>query len=64
MAGAHPHYRSVRGTSPVNVAAIMEHSAVLLRYDDGSERFFIVEPDPNLRRLDPDAWEPGQRARR
>lgn len=34
-----------------------ENSAVDLRYSDGSEAFFILEPDPQLRRLDPDSWE-------
>jgi tetratricopeptide (TPR) repeat protein len=37
---------------------IAENSAVNLAYADGGEVFFIVEPDPGLRRLDPDSWEP------
>lgn len=37
---------------------VADNSAVDLVYDDGSEVFFIVEPDPRLRRLDSDSWEP------
>jgi cellulose synthase operon protein C len=32
--------------------------AVDLRYDDGEELFLIIEPDPNLRRLDNESLEP------
>lgn len=32
--------------------------AVDVRYGDGEEQFLIVEPDPNLRRLDDESWEP------
>lgn len=32
--------------------------AIDLRYDDGTELFFVVEPDEVLRKLDPESWEP------
>jgi cellulose synthase operon protein C len=32
--------------------------AVDLHYDDGEDVFFVIEPDPVLRRLDEDSWEP------
>jgi cellulose synthase operon protein C len=44
--------------SVYELASVEEHAAVRLRYEDGSQRFFIVEPDPALRRLDSDSWEP------
>ena len=32
--------------------------AVDLRYDDGEEVFFVIEPDASLRKLDEESWEP------
>ncbi len=32
--------------------------AVDLSYDDGSETFFVVEPDATLRQIDHESWEP------
>ncbi len=37
------------------------HAAVDLVYADDSTAFFVVEPDAELRRLDPEAWEPDHR---
>lgn len=39
------------------VTEVAHHAAVDLTYDDGSEAFFVVEPDATLRRLDPGSWE-------
>ena len=35
-----------------------ENAAVDLAYDDGTEVFFVIEPDTNLRRIDQESWEP------
>lgn len=40
------------------VARAGENAAVDLVYDDGTQAFFVIEPDPRLRRLDAEAWEP------
>lgn len=37
---------------------VSEDIAVDLEYDDGDTAFFIVEADPQLRKLDPESWEP------
>lgn len=34
------------------------HAAVDLTYDDGTEVFFVIEPDAALRQLDSESWEP------
>jgi cellulose synthase operon protein C len=40
-------------------APVVAHNvAVDIRYDDGEETFLVVEPDPKLRQLDPESWEP------
>lgn len=41
-----------------DVTTVQSDAAVTIRFDDGTEQFFVVEPDPNLRRLDTDSWEP------
>ena len=41
-----------------SIAVAELHAAVDLTYDDGAEVFFVVEPDPALRQLDPESWEP------
>lgn len=37
---------------------VAEDVAVDVEFEDGSTSFFIVEADPELRKLDPDSWEP------
>jgi cellulose synthase operon protein C len=37
---------------------VASNVAVDLRYDDGQEVFFVVEPDAALRKLDEESWEP------
>ncbi len=46
------------GQSHLSITQVSANSAVNLSYDDGSSGFFVVEPDIELRRLDPDSWEP------
>jgi hypothetical protein len=41
-----------------NTPDVSPNAAVDIRYDDGSETFFIVEPDARLRTLDEQSWEP------
>ncbi|MDQ0304504.1 PIN domain-containing protein [Ancylobacter polymorphus] len=41
-----------------NASAIGPNTAIDLAYDDGTELFFVVEPDTTLRKLDPESWEP------
>ncbi len=43
---------------PWTVTTVGPNAAVKLRYVDGTETFFVVEPDIALRRLDADSWEP------
>lgn len=38
--------------------AVGPDMAVDIKYEDGEERFFVIEPDPSVRKLDGDAWEP------
>lgn len=40
------------------VAAVADNAAVDMEYDDGEKGFIIIEPDPAIRRLDADSWEP------
>jgi hypothetical protein len=44
-----------------NAQVVAPNIAVDLRYDNGEEVFFVVEPDATLRKLDEDAWEPDHR---
>ncbi len=46
-------------TQPVewNLNQVNADAAIDLQYEDGSTAFFIVEPDPELRRYDPESWE-------
>jgi tetratricopeptide (TPR) repeat protein len=37
---------------------VSPNAAIDLRYDDGSQVFFVIEPDARLRKLDSDSWEP------
>lgn len=37
---------------------VADEVAVDLSYDDGERLFLVVEPDPDLRRLDNESWEP------
>lgn len=41
-----------------NASAVSPNAAVDLAYDDGSEIFFVIEPDATLRKFDPESWEP------
>ena len=41
-----------------DVHAVAQDVAVDIRYDDGAELFFVVEPNETIRRLDGDSWEP------
>jgi cellulose synthase operon protein C len=41
-----------------DVPVVAPNVAVDLRYDDGQEVFFVVEPDAALRKLDEESWEP------
>jgi hypothetical protein len=41
-----------------DVPVVSPNVAVDLRYDDGQEVFFVVEPDASLRQLDEESWEP------
>lgn len=43
---------------PWTITTVGPNAAVKLRYVDGTETFFVVEPDIALRRLDADSWEP------
>lgn len=38
--------------------AVAADTAIDLEFDDGGKLFFVVEPDPSLRKLDAEAWEP------
>ena len=44
--------------SPWDVAVVAPNVAVDIRYDDGEEKFLVIEPDPRARNLDEDSWEP------
>lgn len=46
---------SPRPWKPIEVGP---NVAVDLAYDDGSMTFFVVEPEPALRKLDSESWEP------
>jgi hypothetical protein len=41
-----------------DVQVVAPNVAVDIRYDDGQEVFFVVEPDASLRQLDEESWEP------
>lgn len=41
-----------------NAETVAANVAVDIRYDDGSDAFFVVEPDARIRKLDQDSWEP------
>jgi hypothetical protein len=41
-----------------HVPVVQPDAAVNLRYDDGTEVFFVVEPDSRFRKLDAESWEP------
>jgi len=41
-----------------DVDNVGEHSAVDIKFDDGETRFLVVEPDPELRKIDSEAFEP------
>ncbi|RWE64146.1 hypothetical protein [Mesorhizobium sp.] len=41
-----------------NSRVVASDVAVDLSYDDGERLFLVVEPDPDLRRLDNESWEP------
>ncbi|MCJ2189275.1 PIN domain-containing protein [Novosphingobium beihaiensis] len=41
-----------------DMPAVANHAAIDMTYDDGESRLIIIEPDPELRKLDPDAYEP------
>jgi len=40
-----------------DASQVAPNMAVDLKFDDGSDLFFVVEPDAGLRRLDPESWE-------
>ena len=40
------------------VVQVQPNAAVDLTYDDETKAFFVVEPDSNLRKIDPESWEP------
>lgn len=44
---------------PWDAKTVVANVAVDIRYDDGADIFFVVEPDANIRKLDQDSWEPG-----
>lgn len=41
-----------------NATEVAPDAAIDLAYDDGSEMFFVIEPDVTLRKVDPESWEP------
>lgn len=41
-----------------NAPTVALNVAVDLRYDDGQQVFFVVEPDASLRQFDEESWEP------
>jgi cellulose synthase operon protein C len=45
-------------TSSWDSSIIAPNTAVDLEYDDGEKLFIVIEPDPELRRLDNESWEP------
>jgi len=42
-----------------SMSAVGPNAAVDIVYDDGRAVFFVVEADPEIRRLDEESWEPG-----
>jgi tetratricopeptide (TPR) repeat protein len=42
-----------------NAETIAANAAVDIHYDDGTDAFFVVEPDASIRKLDQESWEPG-----
>jgi cellulose synthase operon protein C len=46
------------GPGPWDAQVVAPNIAVDLRYDNGEEAFFVVEPDASLRHLDTESWEP------
>jgi hypothetical protein len=47
-----------RRTSSWDSSIIAPNTAIDLEYDDGEKLFIVIEPDPELRRLDNESWEP------
>ena len=51
--------RHVKEGRPLwTVEDVGNNAAVDLQFENGAKAFFVIEPDPELRRLDTESWEP------
>ncbi|MGB3045818.1 MAG: hypothetical protein WBB98_21785 [Xanthobacteraceae bacterium] len=51
--------RGAEGTPRLwSAETVVANAAVDIHYDDGTDAFFVVEPEATIRKLDQDSWEP------